>query len=133
MGYRREDVKQTCHLCIVLMNCQFCQKECFISDSKPHPPSTDMWECYDCHAWHSTTKEGSLMLVSWKVKFDSKEYFIKSYDGCTGNAPEFVIYYYTTSESGKHYWEEVKRFDFVPKDWTPLNSAHKLKTYLPFL
>jgi hypothetical protein len=118
------------------MKCQFCpDQECYIDGDLPRSPKVDLYQCANCKAYYRTVAgaEDMLLSISWRVHLDKKQYFIKSYHGCTGNAPEFVISFYATNSEGKQYWEEVKRFDFIPKDWTPHNSAHKLKTYLPFL
>jgi hypothetical protein len=118
------------------MKCQFCpDQECYIDDTMPQSHKVDLYQCDKCKAYYRTVagKEDPILSVSWRVWVGKREYFIKSYDGCTGNAPEFVVSYHATNSEGHQYWEEVHRFNFVPKDWTPLNSDHKLKTYLPFL
>lgn len=118
------------------MKCQFCpEQECYVDADLPRSPKIDLYQCHECKAYYRTVAgdESILLTTSWRVYIGDKQYFIKSYNGQTGNAPEFVVSYYTTNSEGKQYWEEVHRFDFVPKDWTPKNSAHKLKTYLPFL
>lgn len=118
------------------MKCHFCSdQDCPMTTDLPRSPKIDLFQCPSCKSFYRTlaNQEGALLSISWRVLVGTHEYFIKSYDGCTGNAPEFVIAFHTQGLDGKWYWEEIKRFDFVPKDWTPQNSAHKLKTYLPFL
>lgn len=118
------------------MNCKYCQAEVYIDSDNyelTEKSVIDRWECRQCNCFYATNKDGLPISTSWRVDVDGRQYFIKVYDGCTGNAPTFIIAYHTTNDQGTPYWEEVKRFDFVPKDWTPQNSAHKLKTYLPFL
>lgn len=118
------------------MNCKYCQAEVFVvdnDDSNIEKQLVDRWRCHECASFMATNKDGLLISTSWSVQLGDHLYFIKAYDGCTGNAPTFIISYYTTNPGGIYYWEEVKRFNFIPRDWTPLNSAHKLKTYLPFL
>lgn len=115
------------------MNCSYCQAECVLRRDVPISPKVDLWWCESCLCNFNTRKDGVLLYSSWRVDVENKHYFIKSYDGVTGNSPEFVIYYETTNSEGKQYWEDLKRFNFVPPDWNPKNSQHKLKTYLPFL
>lgn len=113
------------------MNCKYCNKECI-----EHPVLKGLlrFECIDCAANFFTLVDGGLLYISFKeILVNDRKYYIKLYDGVSGNAPEIVIYWYTFNSEGHGYWEEVKRFDFVPKDWTPQNVVHKLKTYLPFL
>lgn len=114
------------------MKCQYCQAQVELDDG-PHS-NADVWICTGCKCRYRTTRcTTNIMSTLWFAYLDDKAYYLKSYNGCTGNAPEFIIGFHAQDIDGKWYWKEIKRFNFVPKDWTPLNSAHKLKMYLPFL
>lgn len=118
------------------MRCNFCpDQECYMPDDLPRSPKIDLYQCRNCKAYYRTLAdwEDALLSISWKFKINDKEYAIKSYDGCTGNAPEFVVYFHFQNDRNEWDWKEIKRFDFIPRDWTPLNSTQKLQLYLPFL
>ncbi len=113
------------------MKCQYCQQDC---QQVLEPSKLTRWECEPCGANFRYAEWGGLITITWKgIYVNGHQYFIKSYSGITGNAPEFVVYWQTTNSEGKTYWEEVVRFDFIPDNWTPQNVADKLKAYLPFL
>jgi hypothetical protein len=114
------------------MKCYYCDQECILIYGELD--KIIRWACEPCDANFRFLKEGGLLYISWKnIWVNNTQYFIKLYCGVTGNAPEFVINFYTQNESGKHYWEELIRWDFIPESWTPQNATEKLKTFLPFI
>jgi hypothetical protein len=121
------------------MNCHYCQQPCTLitpgGDYSGVDPKLIRWECQNgCRANFRFLKDGGLVSITWsRIIVNANEYFVKFYPGVTGNAPEFTISFYTTNDEGKHYWQEIIRWDFIPESWTPQNVAHKLKLYLIFL
>lgn len=62
---------------------------------------------------------------------NNHKYYIKSYDGVTGNAPEFIIYSFNPVE-GEPIWKEIVRWNFIP-DWTPQTASQEIAKILVFL
>lgn len=123
------------------MKCKYCQAEVFIYTGSPNYETEknmiDRWECRECNCYYATGGYGDIISTSWKVDLDGHWYFIKMYHRSIVAHEEFIISHQIVSGDTKHSlqfsWREVKRFNFIPKDWTPQNSKHKLKIYLPFL
>jgi len=118
------------------MNCHYCHQPCTLI-AYSIVAETIPWECQNgCNATFRLLRDGSPVSITWKgVKIKGRNYWIKIYDGVTGNAPEFTVSCYASIEHNMHgiyYWKEIIRWDFIP-DWTPQNAAEHLSNYLAFL
>jgi len=115
------------------MNCDYCNLEC-IDHSAESTNKIVRFECQPCGATFRFLREGGLLYVTWKnVYLADRRYLIKLYDGVTGNAPTFLIYFLVKNAEYLLHWEELVRWDFIPESWTPQNVQDKLRLYLPFL
>lgn len=117
------------------MNCHYCQQPCTPLDAWKNI-KLFRWECENgCGTVFLLRDDNKLISTIWKdVCIRDKHYSVKIYDGITGNAPQCIISYYIDNVSGSiGRWEEIIRWNFVPKSWTPQNVKQKLSTYLLFL
>lgn len=110
------------------MRCLYCEKELEIFSD---PLELSIATCKDCKVRFRFLSEDTIIIISWYVKVDDKFYKVSIYHA--SNACGIFHYKVFDDKTGLGGWYSIKHFDFIPKDWTPHNAAHKIKTYLPFL
>jgi hypothetical protein len=114
------------------MMCRYCHRGCLIVPNQKVEKIV-RWKCYNCDSLFKYLEDGGLICIHWRMLYiKGHSYFVKLYDGVTGNAPEFVISSTAMDDWGEIYWREIIRWDFIP-DWTPHNAEANLAKVLPFL
>jgi hypothetical protein len=121
------------------VKCLYCQKTLEVFHD---PLELSFSNCKECSVAYRFIVEEEVRVVEWSgTHIEDKKFLIKVFLHFP-NKPTFIVYCSTDSErfgiqgtggSKVMVWDPIMVFDFIPRDWTPHNAAHKIGTYLPFL